>query len=135
MDGEIRAAVAVKEFAKQGKSIRIGLPNPILDLVTGGRTVDSMGTPHPYRGFIVGAHVLYKTLLVIPIVPVAENLAHRASVDRVGMRADFDVKMIGYKKYVIQGEKFGEDTPINHIDTFALIESFLDASRSEFEDS
>lgn len=133
VSNEIRAAVAVKEFVKQGKGIWIGVPNPVLTLVTGERSLPGMETPHPFRGLIVGSHVPYKTLLLIPVVPVAQDLVARASADRTEIRDDFDVKMIGYKKYVIKGERFKGDIPLKHVDTFEPIEILLNLPRAQFE--
>jgi hypothetical protein len=132
---EIRIAVAVKELAKQEKSLWIGLPNPIVSLVAGQRSVRDLAAPSPYRAFIVASHILYKTLLVIPVVPVALDLSRRATAGRVPMRDEFDVKMIGYKKYVIQGEELKGDVPIRNVDTFEPIERILELPRSDFEDA
>jgi hypothetical protein len=130
---EIRAAVAVKEFAKQDKAIWIGLPNPILELVTGERSIGKRSSPHPYRAWIAGSHVFHKTLLMIPLVPVAVDLSRRSMADRTPVRDEFDVKRTGYKRYVITGEKFSGDKPLSHVDTFRPIEVFLDLPRAELE--
>ena len=134
VSGEIRIAVAVKETTKQGKRIWIGLPMPIVELVTGFRVLRDYATPSAYRAFIAVSHVRFKTLLVIPIVPVAEDLSRRASADRVPFRHDFDVRMTGLKKYVIKGEEFRGDVPLKIIDTFAPIEAILGWTRKEFEE-
>jgi hypothetical protein len=130
---EIRVVVALKESVKQGKSLWIGLPTPVIELVVGGRTLLSMPEPHPYRGWILMSHVRFKTLVAIPVVPVAQDLSRRASADRVTTRDEFDVKMVGYKKYVIQGESMSGDIPIKHVDTFLPIETFLHLARADFE--
>lgn len=132
--GEVRVAVAVKEFVKQDKSIWIGLPNPIIALVTGERSIGNLPSPHPYRAWIAGSHVIHKTLLMIPIVPVAQDLSRRSTADRAPMRDEFDVKRIGYKRYVISGEQFSGDKALSHVDTFKPIGVFLDLSRAELEE-
>ena len=76
----------------------------------------------------------YKTLLMISIIPVEQDLTRRAAADRAPLRDEFDVKMVGYKRYVIQREEFKGDIPIKHVDTFHPIEVLLGLPRSEVEE-
>lgn len=134
VDGEIRVVVAVKELVKQDKTLWIGMPRPVIELLTGERHLPAMATPSPYRGLIAVSHVRYKTLLMIPVVPVAQDLVQRAEADRTSLRDEFDVKMLGYKRYVIQTPNFQEDIPVKHVDTFYPVEMLLTWPRRTFEE-
>ncbi|MGH7622082.1 MAG: hypothetical protein ACREMU_07050, partial [Gemmatimonadaceae bacterium] len=62
------------------------------------------------------------------------DLSRRATADRVTIRKEFDVRMTGYKKYVLKGEEFTGDFPLKGVDTFSQIELLLDWPRSEVEE-
>lgn len=126
VEGEIRAAVAIKESNALDK-LWVGSPQPILNLVTG--VVRPRGTEEPidllplYRAFIALTHIPHKTVLLISIFHVYKDIVERARANRATeYRMDFDIKRVGYKRYVIQTDQFLSDIPITVVDSFEPFE-------------
>jgi hypothetical protein len=135
VDREPRVAIALKESNLKDK-LWVGSPPPILSFLAGDIDIPGSGDSSDfsgYRAFIVLTHVPHKTVLVIPIRHVYTDIIRRAEADRKeDLRTEFDIRRVGYKKYVIKTDPLTEDIPIKTIDNLEPIQQIMAIPLAEF---
>lgn len=135
---EVRALIALKESEGRDGKLWVGWPVPLADAVTGTRSIHGSDghAPHPARANIIVCHLHYRTLVLVSLPAIARDIQTRHTANRrADVRRDFNLKMVGYKKYVLQTDASRADVPLEYVDeqVWDVVSTFMVIPRADLE--